>query len=211
MIHVLIVIPSMLELQAVQVLKVVVVFVEAVEKHGKMQMRRILHYGNRISNQSLTTPCEPVEYVDKNIHKDIQQLHDTLSHYHKTAAGLAANQIGKTCRIFVYRNSLGTISTVINPYIIESSNPYLDVEGCLSFPETLCVINRYKNIHVKYMDFYTLEEKFEDFVGFTARLFQHEIEHLNGELFIDKLSKEERDEFLARYARNNRSSKDTRR
>ena len=170
----------------------------------------ILHYGNQMSNQSLTTPTKVVEILDKNIHRDIQQMHDVLDHCGQSAAGLAANQIGKDCRIFVYRDDHGRVATIINPDILEHNGTSVEIEGCLSFPNTWSYVKRFTEIKVSFFDFLSGEMKEKYLIGFNSRLFQHEIEHLNGDLFIDSLSKEERDEFLARYARDNRPSKNNR-
>lgn len=165
-----------------------------------------------MNNNLLTTPTKPVEYIDKQVHLHIQQMNAVLGNFGKSAAGLAANQIGKNVRIFVYndRNHTGP-RAIINPYIVNGEGKHFDIEGCLSFPDTWAVVERFKNVTVRYVDFYTLNEKVEDFEGFDARLFQHEIEHLDGEIFINNLTEEDKNEFLARYARNNRSSKDPRR
>lgn len=175
-------------------------------------MKTILHYGSPLTNNVLTTPTIEVEYLDKKLHHDIQQMSEVLKTFGKFAAGLAANQIGKKCRVFIYHDeNTGKIRSIINPYIIQGEGKHLDFEGCLSFPHTWALIPRYTDIKVKFVDFYTMSEVEEDFTAFEARLFQHEIEHLDGRVFIENLSEEERNEFMARYVRTYRSTKDTRR
>lgn len=173
--------------------------------------KEILHYGNRMSNNILTTPTHPVEYIDKKLHAHIQSMHDVLDHSKDFAVGLASNQINGDYRIFVYRDDNHKLHTVINPYIVEEDRLCSEIEGCLSFPNTWTIVPRYRDIIVEYVDFLSGDSRKESFSGFLARLFQHEIDHLEGILFIDYLDKEEQDEFLARYARNNRSTKGFRR
>ena len=173
-----------------------------------ISMNRIITYPNSILN----IPTNEVEYIDKKLHHDIQIMTDVLKTFGKFAAGLAANQIGKSCRVFVYHDEVSKrIRPIINPYIVHGEGGHVDFEGCLSFPDTWALVRRYTDISVRFVDFYEMTEVVRDFTAFEARLFQHEIEHLDGDVFIDNLSEEERNEFMARYARNNRGSKNTRR
>jgi len=171
--------------------------------------KQVIHYGTSTNNSVLTTPTKLVEFLDKRIHLQIQQLHDVFTHCGKSAVGLASNQIGNDSRIFIYFDEqTSTNKIVINPMIVFGNDEVIEMEGCLSFPNMWTPVKRFKEIQVTYVDFLSLEDKIIEVNGFKSRLFQHEIEHLMGELFIQNLSGEEKDEFLARYARINRLTKD---
>ena len=117
----------------------------------------------------------------------ITDLNETL--YHKPGTvGLAAPQIGYNYRAFVMDAKAATDKSgyklVINPEILTDSRWKYGREGCLSFPEYLITIKRARRITVQYRDEnWTLHE--EELEDFEAVIFQHELDHLNGILFID--------------------------
>ena len=104
-------------------------------------------------------------------------LVDTLQANQDKCVGMAANMIGKKKRIIIARiNHMNVV--MINPYIVQKSNPYQTKEGCLSLNgerET----TRYQNIVVKYQDMQWKERK-QSFVGYEAQIIQHEIDHCDG-------------------------------
>ena len=135
------------------------------------------------SNWDFNSDGDPSEFVSEMI--SVMQLGKGI--------GLAANQIGITKRIFVMgaENLEGfpTPFAVVNPEIIGvSEETSLYKEGCLSFPGLFLSVNRPKEILVKYQN-----EKGEWFQstmnGLIARCFQHELDHLNGICFVEKVSK----------------------
>jgi peptide deformylase len=101
--------------------------------------------------------------------------------------GLAAPQVGKSIRFMIAENKeTGEIRPYVNPQIVEfSSDKDVGPEGCLSFPGLYGDVVRSKSITVRYqdLDFNTIEEEAS---GFYARVLQHEIDHLNGVLLIDR-------------------------
>lgn len=106
--------------------------------------------------------------------------------------GLAANQIGLTKRVFVIgsNNMLDFPKpfAVFNPRIIESSKETsVDKEGCLSYPGLWLTVKRPKMIRAEYQDS-SGNTVIADIDGYVARCFQHELDHLNGVCFIDKVS-----------------------
>jgi len=117
-------------------------------------------------------------------------------------AGLAANQVGISLQIIVLEPNLNRDSDpliVINPLIVEKDKEeVLEEEGCLSFPKYFEQIKRAKRIHVKGIDLNGRELNLEC-DGHLARAFQHEIDHINGVLFIDYLSPVKRSLFKKRY------------
>ncbi len=107
--------------------------------------------------------------------------------YTQDGVGLAAPQVGISKRFFLY--DIGEqLNVVVNPEIFEKSKETeIGQEGCLSIPEVYEDVPRSAKIKVKYQDqhgnFYVKE-----MTGYEARVFQHELDHLNGKLFIDYLS-----------------------
>lgn len=114
------------------------------------------------------------------------QLIDALKE--TDGVGLAAPQIGYSYRVFVM--GMGNeVVAFFNPEILEVSKEtdYLQ-EGCLTFPDLWIKIRRPKTIHIKYQDY---KGKYHEahYSGLTARIFQHEYDHLNGMLFTDRAGK----------------------
>lgn len=102
--------------------------------------------------------------------------------------GLAANQVGLPYRVFVMGSKDGSGFACFNPEILESSGEEIYDEGCISFPGLFLKVKRAKSIKVKYTDMNGVE-KTQDFDGLTARIFQHELDHLNGIHFTSKVSR----------------------
>jgi len=152
-------------------------------------VRKVLPSGN----PKLRESSKPVGKIDKKVLSIVKDLKDTLSiQKDPEGVGLAAPQIGKPLRIFVMLDA-GELKAVINPEIINVSQEKSGklkkgeiMEGCLSLPYYYGPLKRPKKITIKYLN-EEGSEKIEDFVGFTAQIVQHEIDHLNGILFIDRL------------------------
>lgn len=104
----------------------------------------------------------------------------------KSGIGLAANQCGLRYNIFV----MGTgqyVEGIVNPEILHSYGEQLDQEGCLSYPGLFMKVKRAHRIDVKYWDMNGVEQN-KTFEGLTARIFQHEFDHLQGIRFTDLVS-----------------------
>lgn len=137
--------------------------------------------------------CDPIETVDDRIKKLADDMLVTM--YDAPGIGLAAPQIGKTIRMFVMdcahrEEEPGSERpmVLINPEITwtsEETSPY--EEGCLSIPDIYAEVIRPKSVTVRFLDATGREEE-ETFDGIWATCAQHEIDHLNGRLFIDYLS-----------------------
>ena len=146
-----------------------------------------------VANPKLRERSRAVGKVDKKVLSVVKDLKETLSlQKDPEGVGLAAPQIGKLLRIFVMLDA-GELKAVINPEIINISQQKAGklkkgeiMEGCLSLPHYYGPLKRPKKITIKYLN-EEGNEKIEDFVGFTAQIVQHEIDHLNGILFIDRL------------------------
>ncbi len=143
----------------------------------------------------LRTRSLPVSKVDKKIKILVEDMIDTLKDQKDPeGVGLAAPQIGKNLQIFVveYRNLRRVI---INPEILEVSKSVKTpktkkkndiLEGCLSLPHYYGPIKRPNTIKIKYLD-KDGKEVVEIFKGFAAQIIQHEIDHLQGVLFVDRI------------------------
>ncbi len=134
---------------------------------------------------TLRTISTPVIKLDKTHKKLIEKMKKTLAK-EETGVGLAAPQVGKNIRIILA--VLGKKTTVlINPEILtHSKTSNLDDEGCLSIPQQFGKVERWNKIELKFYD-----EKFtpktRTLSDFDARVIQHEIDHLDGILFTDKV------------------------
>ncbi len=144
---------------------------------------------------------KPVNKIDKKILLLISDLKETLlAHKNPEGVGLAAPQIGKSLRVFVMRDGK-EIKTVINPEIISVSKAKTTkakkdskdeiLEGCLSIPHYYGPLTRGKEITIKYLN-EDGQKIIETFKGFPAQIVQHEIDHLEGFLFVDKLLEQKR-------------------
>lgn len=99
--------------------------------------------------------------------------------------GLAATQVAWDARVFVMLNQDGYVRIVINPeWRPASEEKWTPFEGCLSFPEDIARIERYKSIRLIYTDL-TGTMRHDVFNGLDAQVIQHETDHLNGTLFLD--------------------------
>lgn len=153
-----------------------------------MAVKKIELYGSKILRQ----PSVPVKKISSKIKGSITDLFDTLSD--KNGLGLAASQIGLNYRIFVV--DLTQLKkkdkfAAINPVIIKKEEEVESEEGCLSFPEIYIRIPRSKIIELEY----TNEKGRKECIradGILSIVIQHEFDHLNGILMIDRIKDEER-------------------
>ena len=115
-------------------------------------------------------------------------------------AGLAANQIGIGRQLAIAMVEEKRFVKLINPRIKELDGEEVDEEGCLSIPGAIIKVPRAKRIVIEYLN-EDGNTKILEAKGFAARVLQHEIDHLNGILIIDKLKPEEKLKFLREYKR----------
>ena len=155
-----------------------------------MTIRKILTEPNKI----LRKKSLEVQNVDENIQKLMDDMLETL--YAAPGIGLAAIQIGIAKRIIVIdinrdkdNKSKKNPMYFVNPEIIwKSEEKFIYEEGCLSVPNQFAEIDRPKQCHIKHLD-YNGDLKELKAEGLLATCIQHEIDHLEGILFIDYLSK----------------------
>lgn len=142
---------------------------------------RILHYGE----EPLKKVSEPVKVIDNDIQTLVKDMFETM--YAANGVGLAAPQIGKNIRLVVIDCGDDPIA-MINPSIIKKSGKEKAAEGCLSFPGLSENVVRATKVIAEYTDpndgeLYEVEAE-----GLLARAIQHEVDHLDGVVFVDRMS-----------------------
>lgn len=142
-----------------------------------MAIRTILTVGD----PTLTKKCRTVETVDARILTLLDDMADTL--YESGGVGLAAPQVGVLRRVVVIDIDDGLIE-LINPEIVSASGEQTDAEGCLSYPGRYGKVTRPRKVTVRAMN---REGEFFEITGedLLARAFCHEIDHLDGKMFMD--------------------------
>jgi peptide deformylase len=149
-----------------------------------MAVLKILKYGDPLLRQK----AEKIHKVSLKIQKLIDDLFDTM--YANNGVGLAANQVGELKRLFVLDCSTDEAPmpkmVFINPVIVKRNGAMVSREGCLSFPEVYTTVKRYDTITVRYMDEKGRNREMTAQTGsLLCRAIQHELDHLNGVLFVD--------------------------
>jgi peptide deformylase len=138
----------------------------------------------------LRTPCEPITEIDDRVRSLVQDLLDTVDA--EGRAGLSANQIGVSLRAFSW-NIDENVGYVLNPVVVEMSEELQELgeEGCLSIPDLWypCERPAYAKCEGTDLDGNPVVVEGEEI---WARLVQHETDHLDGKLFIDRLTKDVR-------------------
>ncbi|MFD1713218.1 peptide deformylase [Amnibacterium flavum] len=137
----------------------------------------------------LKTVSDPVVEIDDRVRSVVQDLVDSVALPGR--AGVAASQIGVNLRAFSY-NVDGVIGYLINPEIVElTGEPELVDEGCLSVPDLWYPVLRYPHARARGIDLDGNEVEIEG-SGLMAQALQHEVDHLDGKLYLDRLDKDSR-------------------
>ena len=134
------------------------------------------------SDPALHKVCKSVEVFDKKLHKLLDDMAQTLEK--ANGVGLAAPQVGILRRIAVIETEPGQLIELINPKIIAMAGEQEGSEGCLSLPGQFGVVKRPMHVTVRATDRHGKEFEMNG-SELLARAFCHEIEHLDGKLFID--------------------------
>jgi peptide deformylase len=147
----------------------------------------ITKYGDEV----LRKVAEPVEEINDEVIKIINDMLETL-YSSKDGIGIAAPQIGVSKRIIIIDTNPSDASlkpmVIINPEIVEKEGLSNAEEGCLSVPDIRVEVKRCERVVVEGLDHEGNKIRVEG-TGLLARVFQHEIDHINGTLFIDHISK----------------------
>lgn len=146
-----------------------------------MAIRTIRTEGDEI----LKKKSKKVEIIDEKVKELIQDMKETLHKYN--GVGLAAVQVGILKQIVIIQEDIDMpIYVLINPEIVYTSGSQTVDEGCLSFPNKFAKIERPEKIKVRALDENGNKIELEG-TGLLAQAISHELDHLNGEVFIDKI------------------------
>lgn len=167
-------------------------------------IRPILRYGA----DTLHRAAAPVAEVTPEIQRLIDEMIQTM--YAAPGVGLAAPQIGVPLRIFVADVSVGRdpagLHVFVNPEFVERDGMQLEEEGCLSVPGFNATVARPARAVVKGLDREGKEQTVEG-TGLLARAFQHEMDHLEGTVFVDRLRGIQKDLILSKIRKLTRAGK----
>jgi peptide deformylase len=141
----------------------------------------------RFPDPRLKKLAEPVRNIDENIRRLARDMAETM--YEAPGIGLAATQVDVHKRVIVIdiSETRDQLFTLINPEIVESDGQQVCEEGCLSVPGIYDKVERAENVVVRYLDLEGQEKTIEA-DGLLAVCLQHEIDHLNGKVFVEHLS-----------------------
>src|SRR4026208_441985 len=169
-----------------------------------MSLRPILRYGADVLHQ----PARPVAEITPDILRLVDDMIQTM--YVAPGVGLAATQVGEPLRIFVADVSVGRSSgdliTFINPEFVEREGMQLEEEGCLSVPGFNATLARPARGTIKGLTRPGTEQVMEG-TGLLARCFQHEMDHLDGTLFVDRLRGLQKDLIVRKIKKLTRTGK----
>ncbi len=162
-----------------------------------MSLLEIKKYPDNI----LKEKAEPVREFDSNLQKLIDDMIETM--YAAPGIGLAANQVGVLKQLLildVMQDEKSSLLVLINPEIVHQEGEIDSDEGCLSIPEYTTLVKRAEKVKVNAYDRDGKPVEIEG-EGLLARVLQHEIDHLNGILFVDRIGRIKKEFFKKRYAR----------
>jgi len=162
----------------------------------------------RLGDATLQRPAEPVETITPEIERLIDDMVETM--YAAPGIGLAAPQVGVPLRVFVIDLSVGRdldgLITLINPEFVEREGMQLEEEGCLSLPGFTATVARPERAVVRGLTRSGTSRQIEG-TGLLARAFQHEMDHLDGRLFTDRLRGIKRDLIVRKVRKLTRAGK----
>ncbi len=163
-----------------------------------MAILTIRHYPDPVLQQV----AQPISEIDESIKTLAQDMVETM--YSAPGVGLAAPQVGISQRLIVLncspKGEAAQLIIAVNPEIVSREGEQFEEEGCLSVPEYYCRIHRAQRVTVRFLD---LQGQSQEMVseGYQAVAFQHEIDHLEGLLFVDHLSSLKKGLFRKKYAK----------
>jgi peptide deformylase len=167
-------------------------------------IRPIILYGAEVLHQ----PARPVAEITPDILELVNDMIQTM--YAAPGIGLAATQIGVPLRIFVADVSMGRnpadLLTFINPEFVERDGMQLEEEGCLSIPGFNATLARPSRAVVKGLN-RAGQDQVVEATGLLARCFQHEMDHLEGTVFVDRLRGLQKDLILRKIKKLTRAGK----
>lgn len=147
-------------------------------------------------DEQLRKPCEPIDQITDELVVLLEDMYETMVAH--DGVGIAAPQIGKNIQVAVVEVEENDRFELINPRIVDRKGKDIDIEGCLSMPHVFGTVERAEEITVHYFDRDGDEIEVTAF-GYLARAIQHEIDHLHGILFTDKVIERIAEEDLESY------------
>ena len=166
-----------------------------------MAILEIKEYGE----PDLREKALPVKEITPEILNLIKDMAETM--YTTSGVGLAASQVGILKRIILVDEEEDGLIVLINPMIIKSEGEVVEEEGCLSVPDIYSQVKRSSKVTIKALnengDLIEITKE-----GLTARALQHEIDHLDGILFIDRIGRMERQILLNKLKKKKRGDRD---
>jgi peptide deformylase len=167
-------------------------------------IRPILKYGDAVLHEK----ARPVDAVTPDVERLIDDMIETM--YAAPGVGLAATQVGVPLRIFVVDISVGRdpkgLIVMVNPEFVDRDGMQLEEEGCLSVPGFNATVVRPSHVVLKGLDRSGTAQQIEG-SGLLARAFQHEMDHLDGTLFVDRLRGIKRDLIVRKIRKLTRAGK----
>jgi len=156
----------------------------------------------------LRVKTSPVRVFDQNLSRLIEDMAETM--YNAPGIGLAANQVGQSQQVLVIDlqrpdYELGLL-VLINPQLVAAEGEISYEEGCLSVPEFFATVKRYNQVAVKGLDANQNPVEIQA-SGLLAIALQHEMDHLNGKLFIDRIGSMSKDIFVRKWKKKQRGAK----
>ena len=161
-----------------------------------MAILKVVVYPNPV----LSKKALPVTEIAEEERALIRNMIKTM--YAESGVGIAAPQVGISKRIFIASPNAkpGEEKVFINPVIFKTVGEQVGLEGCLSLPDVSGEVRRAKKIEFEYLDL-DGKKKQGEACDFMARIFQHELDHLDGKLLIDRVDFDQRQEILSSYQR----------
>lgn len=149
-------------------------------------------------DERLSIKAKEVTVFDDALAQTVKDMFETM--YHDHGVGLAATQVGKAQRIFVMdtSNDQDAPKCLINPIIVNAQGEIFSEEGCLSFPGVYAKVKRAQTITCQYLNEHGQPQQITA-TGLEAYCIQHELDHLDGITFVDRLSKLKRNLLLKKF------------
>jgi peptide deformylase len=169
--------------------------VEELDAEREARRQRALAQIRQYPDPVLRMQAKPVEDFDDDLRRLVERM--SVLMVEARGVGLAANQVGILRRLFVFSPEDDEVAIVVNPVIVRRSDEVeMDDEGCLSLQGVLAPVERALSVRLEGKDERGEDVAF-DLEGFAARAVQHEVDHLDGVLMIDRTTPDARREALA--------------
>jgi peptide deformylase len=169
--------------------------IEELDPETRARREAALRHVRKLGDPALRATAVPVERFDEALEREIERMGELMAD--ALGVGLAATQLGVLHRVLVYRVDVeDELTALVNPVLEwQSEERELGFEGCLSLPGVHVEVERAAQVKVRAQDARGAPQQLEA-SGLAARVIQHEIDHLDGVLILDRISREERKEAM---------------